>query len=118
VVLLFTTFLSLVSNGHIKIIPPQRDSQQSIAHLNFLNLANLLYLYYHSHIPADNIISTSGMQTCTSIIVEVSHHKNKTIAVDTSFLSKSEWKDELGVLLQDLNCSGCLLKHCKLTRSK
>lgn len=50
----------------------------------------------------DNIVPTSGMRACTAVVTEIAHHKKKTIDADVSFLSEAEWRQELGVLLDDL----------------
>ncbi|KAJ7781316.1 hypothetical protein B0H16DRAFT_1671621 [Mycena metata] len=50
----------------------------------------------------DNIVPTSGMRACTAVVTEIAYHKKKTIDADVSFLSESEWKDELEILLGDL----------------
>ncbi|KAJ7507726.1 hypothetical protein B0H11DRAFT_1968347 [Mycena galericulata] len=50
----------------------------------------------------DNIVPTSGMRACTAVVTEIAYHNKKTIEADVSFLSESEWKDELGILLGDL----------------
>src|SRR5271156_149233 len=42
------------------------------------------------------------MRACTAVVTEISHHTKKTIIADVSFLSESEWRQELDVLLQDL----------------
>jgi hypothetical protein len=42
------------------------------------------------------------MQACTSVVTEIAYHKKKTIEAKIIFLSESEWKDELTVILQDL----------------
>ncbi|KAJ7047442.1 hypothetical protein C8F04DRAFT_7939 [Mycena alexandri] len=51
----------------------------------------------------DNIVPTSGMRACTAVVTEIAYHKKKTIDADVSFLSESEWKDELEILLGDLS---------------
>lgn len=50
----------------------------------------------------DNIVPTSGMRACTAVVTEIAYHKKKTIDADVSFLSEDEWREELGVLLDDL----------------
>ncbi|KAJ7667949.1 hypothetical protein DFH06DRAFT_1280748 [Mycena polygramma] len=50
----------------------------------------------------DNVVPTSGMRACTAVVTEIAYHKKKTIDADVSFLSESEWKAELQILLQDL----------------
>lgn len=39
---------------------------------------------------------------CTAVVTEIAYHKEKTIAADVAFLGLKEWRDELGVLLDDL----------------
>lgn len=39
---------------------------------------------------------------CTAVVTELAYHKKNTIDADISFLSEPEWRQELGVLLQDL----------------
>lgn len=39
---------------------------------------------------------------CTAVVTEIGHHKKKTIDGNVSFLTEQEWRDELGVLLDDL----------------
>jgi hypothetical protein len=51
---------------------------------------------------ADNIVPTSGMRACTAVVTEIAYHTKKTIDADVSFLSEAEWRQELGVLLDDL----------------
>jgi hypothetical protein len=43
------------------------------------------------------------MRACTAIITEIANHTKKTINADVSFLSKAEWRQELSMLLQDLD---------------
>ncbi|OCH93605.1 hypothetical protein OBBRIDRAFT_832536 [Obba rivulosa] len=50
----------------------------------------------------DNIVPTSGMRACTAVVTEIGYHNKKTIDADVSFLSEQEWRQELGVLLDDL----------------
>ncbi|KAJ7179183.1 hypothetical protein C8R46DRAFT_1072781 [Mycena filopes] len=50
----------------------------------------------------DNIVPTSGMRACTAVVTEIAYHKKKTIDADVSFLSETEWKEELEILLGDL----------------
>ncbi|KAF8812373.1 hypothetical protein BYT27DRAFT_7087741 [Phlegmacium glaucopus] len=50
----------------------------------------------------DNIVPTSGMRACTAVVTELAYHEKNTIDADISFLSELEWRQELGVLLQDL----------------
>ncbi|EMD41072.1 hypothetical protein CERSUDRAFT_63001 [Gelatoporia subvermispora B] len=50
----------------------------------------------------DNIVPTSGMRACTAVVTEIAYHNKKTIDADVSFLSEQEWRQELGVLLDDL----------------
>ncbi|KAF5370055.1 hypothetical protein D9758_001123 [Tetrapyrgos nigripes] len=50
----------------------------------------------------DNIVPTSGMRACTAVVTEIGYHDKNTIDADVSFLSASEWKQELAVLLHDL----------------
>ena len=39
---------------------------------------------------------------CTAVVTEIGHHPKKTIEADVSFLSETEWRQELTVLLDDL----------------
>lgn len=39
---------------------------------------------------------------CTAVVTEISYHTKKTIEADVSFLSETEWRQELTVLLDDL----------------
>ncbi|KAJ3785098.1 hypothetical protein GGU10DRAFT_428153 [Lentinula aff. detonsa] len=50
----------------------------------------------------DNIVPTSGMRACTAVVTEIAHHNKHTIDADVSFLSVSEWKQELSILQSDL----------------
>ncbi|KAJ7498992.1 hypothetical protein FB451DRAFT_1347396 [Mycena latifolia] len=50
----------------------------------------------------DNIVPTSGMRACTAVVTEIAYHKKKTIDADISFLTETEWKAELEILLGDL----------------
>lgn len=45
---------------------------------------------------------TTTMTACTAVVTEISYHDNANIEADVSFLSEEEWRQELGVLLQDL----------------
>jgi hypothetical protein len=54
------------------------------------------------HSTIDNIVPTSGMRACTAVVTEIAYHAKNTIDADVSFLSEAEWRQELGVLLQDL----------------
>ena len=47
-------------------------------------------------------IQTESATACTAVVTELAYHKKNTIDADISFLSELEWKQELGVLLQDL----------------
>ncbi|KAF7302064.1 hypothetical protein MIND_00773100 [Mycena indigotica] len=49
-----------------------------------------------------NIVPTSGIQACTSVVTEIAYHTKPTIDADVSFLSRDEWKAELEILLSDL----------------
>ncbi|KDQ10535.1 hypothetical protein BOTBODRAFT_163630 [Botryobasidium botryosum FD-172 SS1] len=50
------------------------------------------------------ILPTSGTQACTSTPIEIGYHPDKTVVADISFLSEKEWRDELAILLHDLEC--------------
>ncbi|KAG0709554.1 hypothetical protein DFH29DRAFT_792939, partial [Suillus ampliporus] len=50
----------------------------------------------------DNIVPTSGMRACTAVVTEIAYHAAPTINADVSFLSETEWRQELTVLLDDL----------------
>ncbi|KAE9410407.1 hypothetical protein BT96DRAFT_931168 [Gymnopus androsaceus JB14] len=42
-----------------------------------------------------NIVPTSGMRACTAVVTEIAYHSKSTIDADVSFLSETEWKQEL-----------------------
>jgi len=42
------------------------------------------------------------MRACTAVVTEISYNEHNTIDADISFLSREEWKAEIGVLLDDL----------------
>ncbi|KAL6302427.1 hypothetical protein BKA93DRAFT_737025 [Sparassis latifolia] len=50
----------------------------------------------------DNIVPTNGMRACTSVVTEISYHAKHTIDADVSFLSETEWREELIVLQHDM----------------
>ncbi|KAF8974240.1 hypothetical protein BDZ97DRAFT_1945601 [Flammula alnicola] len=50
----------------------------------------------------DNIVPTSGMRACTAVVTELAYHNKSTVDADISFLSETEWRQELAVLLHDL----------------
>ncbi|KAF8076309.1 hypothetical protein FPV67DRAFT_1664591 [Lyophyllum atratum] len=50
----------------------------------------------------DNIVPTSGMRACTAVVTELAYHNKPTIDADVSFLSETEWREELAILLKDL----------------
>lgn len=50
----------------------------------------------------DNIVPTSGMRACTAVVTEIAYHSKPTIEADVSFLTETEWKEELGILIDDL----------------
>ncbi|OCH93606.1 hypothetical protein OBBRIDRAFT_790131 [Obba rivulosa] len=50
----------------------------------------------------DNIVLTSGVRACTAVVTEIGYHNKKTIDAHVSFLSEEEWRQELGVLLDEL----------------
>ncbi|KAL6306643.1 Dynamin family-domain-containing protein [Sparassis latifolia] len=50
----------------------------------------------------DNIVPTSGMRACTSVVTEIGYHTKRTIDADVSFLSETEWREELVVLQHDM----------------
>ncbi|KDQ65115.1 hypothetical protein JAAARDRAFT_188367 [Jaapia argillacea MUCL 33604] len=49
-----------------------------------------------------NIVPTSGMRACTAVVTQIAYHDKNTIDADVSFLSETEWREELAVLLEDL----------------
>ncbi|TDL29353.1 hypothetical protein BD410DRAFT_18164 [Rickenella mellea] len=66
----------------------------------------------------DNVVPTSGMRACTAVVTEIAYHGAKTIAADVSFLTESEWKEELEVLLDDLTDEDGHLKRSTDLRSE
>ncbi|KAL1709238.1 hypothetical protein EV121DRAFT_276622 [Schizophyllum commune] len=50
----------------------------------------------------DNIVPTSGMRACTAVVTEIAYHNKPVIEADVSFLTETEWKQELGILIDDL----------------
>ncbi|KZS86334.1 hypothetical protein SISNIDRAFT_391153, partial [Sistotremastrum niveocremeum HHB9708] len=50
----------------------------------------------------DNIVPTSGMKACTSVVVEISYNQEPTIDADISFLTRQEWESELTDLLKEI----------------
>ncbi|KAF6763828.1 hypothetical protein DFP72DRAFT_1059878 [Ephemerocybe angulata] len=50
----------------------------------------------------DNIVPTSGLRACTSVVTKISHHKKQKICAEITFISEKEWMQELEVLLKDL----------------
>ncbi|KAL1740588.1 hypothetical protein HDZ31DRAFT_85351 [Schizophyllum fasciatum] len=50
----------------------------------------------------DNIVPTSGMRACTAVVTEIAYHAKPIIEADVSFLTEIEWKQELGILIDDL----------------
>ena len=50
----------------------------------------------------DNIVPTSGMRACTAVVTEIAYHNKPVIEADVSFLTETEWKQELGMLIDDL----------------
>ncbi|KAI0751343.1 hypothetical protein C8Q80DRAFT_1268597 [Daedaleopsis nitida] len=50
----------------------------------------------------DDIVPVNGSRACTSVVTEMSYHKEKTIYGEVSFLTEKEWRDELRVLLADV----------------
>ncbi|KZT35091.1 hypothetical protein SISSUDRAFT_1064774 [Sistotremastrum suecicum HHB10207 ss-3] len=53
----------------------------------------------------DNIVPTSGMRACTSVVVEVSYNAGPDIISDVFFLSREEWEAELTAMLQQIRTS-------------
>ncbi|KAG1863428.1 P-loop containing nucleoside triphosphate hydrolase protein [Suillus tomentosus] len=58
-----------------------------------------------------DVVPTSGMRACTSVVTEISYHTAPTINADVLFLSKAEWREELIVLLDDIQAEGSNLKR-------
>ncbi|KZS91727.1 hypothetical protein SISNIDRAFT_456317, partial [Sistotremastrum niveocremeum HHB9708] len=47
----------------------------------------------------DNIVPTSGMKACTSVVVEISYNPENSINATIEFLSRQGWEHELSSLL-------------------
>ena len=45
---------------------------------------------------------TLRITACTAVVTEISYHNKANIEADVTFLSEEEWRQELGILLQDL----------------
>ncbi|KAG1806924.1 uncharacterized protein HD556DRAFT_1325273 [Suillus plorans] len=58
-----------------------------------------------------DVVPTSGMRACTSVVTEISYHTASTINADVLFLSEAEWREELIVLLDDIKAEGGNLKR-------
>lgn len=58
-------------------------------------------MHEHEHSYFYNIW-TESETACTAVVTELAYHQKNTIDADISFLSELEWRQELGVLLQDL----------------
>ncbi|KAG2118858.1 uncharacterized protein F5147DRAFT_757285 [Suillus discolor] len=58
-----------------------------------------------------DVVPTSGMRACTSVVTEISYHTAPTINADVLFLSEAEWREELTVLLDDIKAEGSNLKR-------
>ncbi|KAI0334803.1 hypothetical protein GY45DRAFT_1431300 [Cubamyces sp. BRFM 1775] len=53
-----------------------------------------------------DIVPTSCMRACTSLITEISYHNQDEYKAEIEFLTKDEWAVEVRLLLQDLEDSG------------
>ncbi|KAJ3528184.1 hypothetical protein NMY22_g9515 [Coprinellus aureogranulatus] len=49
----------------------------------------------------DNIVPTSGMRACTSVVTKISYHKHREIRAEITFMSKAEWRQEVKAVLSD-----------------
>ncbi|CDO69419.1 hypothetical protein BN946_scf184791.g14 [Trametes cinnabarina] len=65
----------------------------------------------------ENIVPTSGMQACTTVVTEIMHHQKSTIDGKIHFLTEDEWRDELKVLTDDLIGGDGHVKHITDLRS-
>ncbi|KAG2047441.1 hypothetical protein BDR06DRAFT_985189 [Suillus hirtellus] len=57
-----------------------------------------------------DVVPTSGMRACTSVVTKISYHTAPTINADVLFLSEAKWKEELTMLLDDIKAEGLNLK--------
>jgi hypothetical protein len=48
------------------------------------------------------LCSSHSSIACTAVITEVSYHDESVIRGEVEFLSETEWREELGILLRDL----------------
>ncbi|KAG1886363.1 uncharacterized protein F5891DRAFT_1120509 [Suillus fuscotomentosus] len=58
-----------------------------------------------------DVVPTSGMRACTSVVTQISYHTAPTINADVLFLSEAEWREELIALLNDIKAEGNDLKR-------